>query len=61
MQNRVSKIASIQAVNCWTLAEAGQERCKKSHKALIKRRRRALEKRQSGQEIRDAAHFTFSV
>ncbi|ARC58838.1 hypothetical protein FTE28_05155 [Bacillus licheniformis] len=54
MQARGSKVRSINAVNCWTLAEATESRAKKIEKKIIKRHRRALEKKVAKEEIKDA-------
>ncbi|MCY8034161.1 hypothetical protein [Bacillus sonorensis] len=54
MQARGSKVRSINAVNCWTLAELTEGRAKKFEKKLIKRHRRVLEKKVAKEEIKDA-------
>ena len=38
LNQRPSKIRSLDAVNMWTLAEMGTERGKKLHKKAIKRK-----------------------
>lgn len=52
MNQRPSKIRSIEAVNMWSLAEMGSGRGKKLYKKAIKRKRRVLEKREFEKELK---------
>ena len=53
MKQRPSKIRSLDAVNAWTLAEVGKNRSKKIDKKLIGRKRRALEKIEAKNQIKE--------
>lgn len=53
MNQRTSKLKSLDAVNTWTFAEIGEKKAKKIEKALIKRKRRTLEKREVERIIKE--------
>lgn len=43
----MSKIKAEDTINRWTAAELGSKQARKSHKRMIRRRRRVLEKQET--------------